>query len=289
MSTYERKPYSMSDTVKQAQEALQKQQALKPAQYSSQWQGQIDDTLGKMMNREKFSYDVNEDAMYQQAAQRYIQQGRQAMMDTMGQAQAMTGGYGNSYAQSVGQQAYQGYLEGLNDQIPDFYQMALNQYLTEGDRLRNQYGLLTDREALDYGRHRDSVADWNAENDRLYQQLTNEKSFDYGMYADEQAYNQWLQQFLEDKRRYDQEWLDAHPVATPGGGGGDDNTGSRRKPGNPNLEEQNDEISPHNVDEYVALKKSGATSQELKDYQKEGSKAGNLTAEEIRFMRNARY
>lgn len=236
MSTYERKPYSMSDTVKQAQEALQKQQALKPAQYSSQWQGQIDDTLGKMMNREKFSYDVNEDAMYQQAAQRYIQQGRQAMMDTMGQAQAMTGGYGNSYAQSVGQQAYQGYLEGLNDQIPDFYQMALNQYLTEGDRLQSQYGLLTDREALDYGRYRDGLADWNAENDRLYQQWMNERSYDYGMYSDEQAYNQWLQQFLEEKRRYDQEWLAAHPVATPGGGGGDDNTGSGRKPGNPNPE-----------------------------------------------------
>ena len=158
MSTSERKPYSMSDTVKQAQQALQKQQALKPAQYSSQWQGQIDDTLGKMMNREKFSYDVNEDAMYQQAAQRYIQQGRQAMMDTMGQAQAMTGGYGNSYAQSVGQQAYQGYLEGLNDQIPDFYQMALNQYMSEGDQIAQNIGMMMDQDAFDYVRYQDQLA-----------------------------------------------------------------------------------------------------------------------------------
>jgi hypothetical protein len=31
-----------------------------------------------------------------------------AMMDTMGKAAGLTGGYGSPYAQQVGQQAYQG-------------------------------------------------------------------------------------------------------------------------------------------------------------------------------------
>lgn len=75
-----------------------------------------------------FQYNFNEDALYQQAAQRYQQMGRQAMMDTMGHAQTMTGGYGNSYAQNAGQQAYQGYLQGLHDNLPQYQQMAMDKY-----------------------------------------------------------------------------------------------------------------------------------------------------------------
>ena len=84
-------------------------------QYQSPWQTQLNDTISKILNREKFSYDLNGDALYQQYKDQYVNQGQQAMMDTMGQAQAMTGGYGNSYAQTVGQQTYQGYLQQLND------------------------------------------------------------------------------------------------------------------------------------------------------------------------------
>ena len=73
----------------------------------------------------------------------------------MGQAQAMTGRYGNSYAQSVGQQSYQGYLQGLNDQVPNLYQMALNRYIQQGDQLKDQYSMLTAQEAQDYARWQD--------------------------------------------------------------------------------------------------------------------------------------
>lgn len=75
-----------------------------------------------------FKYDFNGDALYEQASQRAQQLGRQAMMDTMGQAATMTGGYGNTYAQNAGQQAYNSYLQGLNDQLPQFQQMAMNKY-----------------------------------------------------------------------------------------------------------------------------------------------------------------
>ena len=93
--------------------------------------------------------------MYQQLKDQYVQGGRMAMMDTMGQAQAMTGGYGNSYAQGVGQQAYQGYLQGLNDQVPNLYQMALNRYIQQGDQLTDQYSMLSSQDAQDYARWQD--------------------------------------------------------------------------------------------------------------------------------------
>jgi hypothetical protein len=77
------------------------------------------------------------------------------MGDAIGQASAMTGGYASSYAQSVGQQAYQGQLDKLNDIVPQLYQMAYDRYTQEGQDLYNQYGLLTDDYNREYGMYQD--------------------------------------------------------------------------------------------------------------------------------------
>ena len=103
------------------------------------WMNQV---LGDIQNGKKFSYDLNGDALYQQYKDSYMRQGKIAMQDAMGQAAAMTGGYGNSYAASVGNQAYQSYLQQLNDRIPELYQLALDRYNMERQDLYNQYGLL---------------------------------------------------------------------------------------------------------------------------------------------------
>ena len=172
---------SQSSTVQQAQSALD--QASNNG-YQSKWQTQINDALNQYMNRDKFNYDINADALYNQMKDQYALMGQQAMMDTMGQAQAMTGGYGNSYAQSVGQQAYQGYMQQLNDKIPDLYQLALNQYLNEGDQLLDNISLMMQQESVDYGQYRDLVGD---------QQW--QESFDYNKSRDEIADQQWQQSF----------------------------------------------------------------------------------------------
>lgn len=156
MALNDEKKKKPDDTVQQAQLTLRNQ--LRPGGYQSQWQTQLDDTMKRIMNREKFTYDLNGDALYRQYKDQYITGGKLAMMDTMGQASALTGGYGNSYAQGVGQQAYQGYLQGLNDKIPELYQLALDSYNREGDALMQQYGLLQDREAQDYGMFQDNMA-----------------------------------------------------------------------------------------------------------------------------------
>ena len=155
-----------------------------PGEYKSEWATQLKDLMDSIMNREKFSYNFNEDALYQQYKDKYIQQGKMAMADTMGQAAAMTGGYGNSYAQSVGQQAYQASLDNLNDVIPELYGMALDKYNMEGQELLNQYGLLMDRENLDYGRYRDAVSDYLTERGFDYQKHTDEQDMKYNLNKD---------------------------------------------------------------------------------------------------------
>ena len=185
--------YTQSDSVKQAQDKLNQHTQNKPGAYTSQWQTSLNDTLNKILNREKFNYDLNGDALYQQYKNQYTTQGVQAMMDTMGQAQSMTGGYGNSYAQTAGQQAYQGYLQQLNDKIPELYQLALNQYNREGEDLYNQYGLYADRENLDYNRYRDQLSDYNTELNRLTEDSRYQSETDYNRYMDQynMAYGQY--------------------------------------------------------------------------------------------------
>jgi hypothetical protein len=181
--------YKESQEVKQAKSALDTLLAQKPGAYQSQWQTQLDDTINKILNREKFSYDLNGDALYQQYKDKYTQQAKMAMGDAIGQASAMTGGYGNSYAQSVGQQQYQAQMQNLNDIVPELYQMALDKYNQEGQDLYNQYGLLDAQESRDYGKYRDTVGDWQTERDYLAGRYDSERTYDYGKYTDERDFN----------------------------------------------------------------------------------------------------
>jgi murein DD-endopeptidase MepM/ murein hydrolase activator NlpD len=223
--TFEHQAYKPSDTVTQAEALLQQQLASKPGAYQSQWQASLDEAMNKILNREKFSYDLNGDALYHQYKDQATTQGKMAMMDTVGQAAAMTGGYGNSYAHTAGQQAYQGHLQQLNEIVPELYQLALGQYNREGEDLYNQYAMYADRENQDYGRHRDQVSDFNAELGRLtddarykaetdYSKWVDGRDFSYGQFIDDRnlTYQQgrdavederWLKEFEEAKRQFD--------------------------------------------------------------------------------------
>lgn len=161
---------AQSSTVQQAQTLLQQQ--MKNG-YQSQWQPQINNLMEQYMNRDKFSYDVNKDALYQQLRDQYKLMGQQAMMDTMGQAQAMTGGYGNSYAQGVGQQAYQGFMQQLGDKMPDLYQLALDQYLNEDRKMQSDIAMMMQQDSLDYDRYRDQMADQDEAYNKLVALMTN--------------------------------------------------------------------------------------------------------------------
>ena len=223
--TFEYEAYKPSDTVSQAEALLQQQMAQKPGDYQSAWQTQLNDTLQKILNREPFSYDLNGDALYQQYKDQYTTQGKMAMMDTMGQAAALTGGYGNSYAQNVGQQAYQAYLQQLNEVVPELYGVALDQYNQEGQNLYNQAALMAKQEDQDYGRYQDQLSEYYAALDRAYSQYNTERDYDYSKWADgrdfgygqfiderNMAYQtdrdkiadqQWQAQFDEAKRQFD--------------------------------------------------------------------------------------
>lgn len=194
----EQNTYTPSETVMQAEALLQQQNEQKPGDYKSTWEGQLKDTIAQILNREKFSYDVNEDPLYQQLREQYIQQGSLAMMDTMGQAAALTGGHGNSYALSAGQQAYQAYLQGLNERVPELYGMALDKYTQEGQALYDQASLLSGMEEQEYGRYMDRLSNYYTELGLARDEARYQAELDYGKYRDS----------LEDAR-YDTQYKDS--------------------------------------------------------------------------------
>ena len=155
----------------------------------------------RLMNRKDFSFDLNGNALWNQYKDHYTKLGQMAMADTVGQSAALTGGYGNSWAQSAGQQSYQQNLENLNNIIPELYQLALQQYQAEGDELLNRYSVASGERDFAYGQYRDSVSDWQNDRNFEYGKFTDARDFDYQQGRDKVADDQWNKEFTRQQER----------------------------------------------------------------------------------------
>ncbi len=143
-------------------------------------QDAYDRAVDTVVNMKPFQYDLNSDALYDQYKNQYQALGKLAMQDTMGQAAALTGGHGNSYAATAGNQAYQSYLTRLNDVIPQLYSLALDRYNSERDAAAGALSALSADRSTQYG-------EWNDQYNRL---LSNR---DYASNEHSNAYNLALQ------------------------------------------------------------------------------------------------
>lgn len=189
---------------------------------------QLSQIMSDYANREKFSYDMNTDPLFQQALSSAMASGKTAMSDTMGQAAALTGGYGSSYATNVGANAYNKYIQEAYDQLPQYYQMALDAYNMEGDSMLNQFNMYSQADANEYDRLMNAYnANFNnaqtmygneyqawadsVNNAFNYAQMQNsdywnqmnydegvrqyEQNFDYQKYLDQVQQSQWQNEF----------------------------------------------------------------------------------------------
>ena len=177
--------YKPSAAVNSAKQAYTVHNSKKPSAYTGKYDKLINDNLNNILNRKQFSYDANKDALYNQYKDMYTRNGQTAMQDTMGNAALLTGGYGNSYATTAGQQAYNSYMQQLNDKIPELEQRAYERYRDETNDLYNQNNLLTNLDSTDYSRYRDKMSDYLNDRDFYYNAYNNERNFDYGKYRDD--------------------------------------------------------------------------------------------------------
>lgn len=203
------------DAVAAAQNLLSQQLG----SYQSQYGGQIDSLIQQLQGQQPFEYDVNTDPLYLQLRDQWMRDGKMAMEDTMGQAAQLTGGYGNSYAQTAGQQVYNAHLQGLNEMVPQLKEAARADYDAENAYLMQQLSLLMDQdnqdysrwmdelerqryaEQLEYDRGRDALADQRYDREWEYQQGRDQIADQ--RYRDELAYGREQDQYNRQQDNYD--------------------------------------------------------------------------------------
>ena len=127
-----------------------------------------------------------------------------AMRDTMGQAAALTGGYGSSYSQSVGQQQYDAYLQRLADVLPETYGMALDAWQAEGQDLQRRYSAAAALEQSDYERYLDELGQYNRAVSLAREDA--ESAYERMIYGEEKAYGRAVDDYerrlAADERAY---------------------------------------------------------------------------------------
>jgi hypothetical protein len=178
----------------------------------------------------------------------------------------------------VGQQAYQGYLQGLTDKIPELAQLAYQRYAQQGQDLYQKYGLLNTQEQQDYSR-------WAGDRDWLYNMYNTERGFDYGQHRDTVGDDQWKAQFDEDLRRFNfaNQLGEFAPVEVPVVGGYDAGSDGSRPDSNP-------QPKGKTVEEvYMENKKAGASASELNAYLKASISEGRISQKDASELRNKRY
>lgn len=134
--------------------------------YSGAYTDRIKELYELIAGREGFKYSPSEDPNYHSYRQDYERQGRLAMRDAVAEAAHLSGGYGNSYAHSAGQQAYGSYLEKLNAALPELYSAAYQRYVDEGDRLNQQLSAAMGMDANEYQHYADE-RDWQMAEDKF--------------------------------------------------------------------------------------------------------------------------
>lgn len=179
------------------------QQNQKPTEPESD--PRIDEMLSQILNRDAFSYNVENDPLYQQYLQTAQREGDRAMRETLAEAATSAGGM-NSYAITAAQQANNYYNSQLNDRIPELYQLAYDKYLKDIDNQVRDLGLLQSMDETQYNRYRNTMNDWQ-----------NDKTFAYGMYNDAVQQGNWQTtqdynsmwdniNYYTNNSRYNQEW-----------------------------------------------------------------------------------
>lgn len=158
--------------------------------YKSAYSDTVSGLLGKLSNYG--TYDPTTDATYQKAlatnTDYYTNLGKTAMSDTVGQVSARTGGLASSYATSAGAQAYNNYMQALDEKNLTLLDQGQSRFDSAKSDLYNLLSAYQGADNTDYSRYRDTVSDAQT----AYQNKTAAQQ-----YADSQAQQAYTNKFNE--------------------------------------------------------------------------------------------
>lgn len=179
--------FSLSGDTANYLKKLHEVEAQRPADFESKYTQNIENLLNTIQNPEKFDLKTNDTykQLYDQYRESYMAQGDRAARDAAGAAAALSGGYGSSYSANAASQAYDNYLQALNDQNVNLYNMALSDYWNNRNDYYNQLNAVNNQDQTDYGRYRDKVGDWQTDRAYYAKQYQDFYGNDYQAYRDD--------------------------------------------------------------------------------------------------------
>lgn len=141
----------------------------------------IQNAIDQVSKYSEFKYDVESDPIWNSIKSQYQRNATMGMREAMGDAANLTGGYGSSYSQQAGQQAYQNQIAGMTDIIPELQNSALNVFQA------NQNGALNQLGAID-GLMENELNNWRS-NRAYFSQKVNDMT--------DQEFNEYLTQLQQ--------------------------------------------------------------------------------------------
>ena len=193
--------YSESAEVAAAKAALAKAESSAPAAYKSSYSDEIKSLTERILSGEKFSYDFNADPIYNVYREQVENDRRRAVSDAVSSAALLTGGYGNSYGVTAAGEASAKAAENLRNIIPSLLEAAYDRWYGEREAERERLRAVMDLESADYGRYRDSVADYVNNRDYAYGKYSDMSKADFDRYLSELS--QWNTDRDYDRRVYE--------------------------------------------------------------------------------------
>lgn len=174
--------YSESDALIAARKQLADKEANAPAEYVNKYADAIDEILDKVNSRGEFNYDINVDPIWNSLKDTYQRNAMLGMKNAMGEASALTGGYGSSYSQQAGQQAYQQSISEMTDIIPQLADNALARWQAGGNELRSNLAALQSQQAQDRAMYESDLAQFNTDRNYLYNKVMDMSDEEFNQY-----------------------------------------------------------------------------------------------------------
>ena len=206
----------------------------KPQKYQSAYKDKIDSLYNKIMGKDEFSYNAEDDPLYKIYKQLYQKAGEDAYDRALVKNSFRTGGIAGSSAVAAATQAQAYYNTQLANKIPELYDRAYQKYWDEIKGDMSAIASLEKSDAADYEKYSDTLDEYyanrkyyddadNAEIDRAYNAQRDEiadsqwqseydnmiEQFNYDKMRDEIADSQWQSEFDYNRARdaeKDQQW-----------------------------------------------------------------------------------
>ena len=197
--------YTPSEAVVSAKDYLSE---VRDSGYNRKWAKALDSLVDAYMFRDSFSYDPESDIRVKQMRSNTMRSAALAMEDAEARAAVLSGGYGNSYAASVGSAAYSRAVESIMDKEAEYLAEAYERYKSEGSDTERKIAMLSEFDSAEYERYADALSRADAayadEYERDYEAWRD--SVADGRYASEREYEIWRDSVADDRYEAEREY-----------------------------------------------------------------------------------